>query len=1029
MITISNIDSLYPNSGTQTQSGAMASAGRFAVRCNIGVEPTTADLANLEWRFQPVHFNQSSPPPVWYDNDYYQIAIVAPVLGFEYPSTFVGTQSKRIGTITLRYEDGGNDTTDVFIIFYYHNVQDFRAALNLVSVDNIDVLLKQKIGSPNILDNSDPLAVYSNTPPTTANQLWLRPAIRELDIGDVSTFTARNNNQQSAFYNDVRSLSAAPGAGYMTDPEVITEISAGPIPGAISSVEPTLVRLRASDFNGVLASQPFQGCNMATDVQVFAYLIRVDQSDDSVPFWESYNLQYAVCGVSISTPLSPYYEIGNDGTFTNPSSPSNMIAPNRYEAQITLDPNFIDPAGTYRIIHVWRIYDCSALGVLTAAKNPDYKYADWSFISDEITVNRCGIPVRPALRRNVLANYFGEYGPHAEFTPLERIESRIVMEGGDYDQSPARQLDFVSAVQRIRARVYAENNGQRQVMRSQDILRTGGGLQAPALEGFGFDATGGRIAMSWPFRVANQGHLPNLFNETASGATLPADSTQNWVGRDIYVEYTFFLTNTNPATGEEIQEQFTVRQKFSVRDIDVSTLTARIETPEGLPAREYCVDQPPAFLRLCAQHTEESQALGVEAATNFFVGVKQTLPGNPAQTNEDDPLASPTGLFQLQPGFVQSADPQYNPGNDTACGTLDTALIPAEEPRRYYGLQLNRGYALSVQGGAVETGAFPHIPEYMAGCGGFSIACWVWLNAPQTAVVVSKGRESSVNGHLAATPTGNGNWQVGGQPRWNLTVRQVGGLSYFSAGWTYVYQPGTNQPANRRCEIESAPGSLSAGQWHQLVWVRPPNAHRAADCLLYIDGALVATNPLGFATGTSGGTDTLLHPNQCNLDWVVKDDGFPMALSGASIQPSPFVGISQEGYWQNDGPITIGGQYVCGQPLSEYFPAGSGADMFLKNLQIYTRELPALEIANQFQVGPGSMPISDESLVLLARMNENEGQQICDTSQYLNHGELVDFGAYDVPANSVQSCTVTQQRNHGYTAARRGLSGGAWVRA
>lgn len=498
------------------------------------------------------------------------------------------------------YFDNTSGALRLHFTFLYLNALDMEGYPDGARLPNAGRLLKDRKNAV------APLGVSAQSVYGQAKTLGMTCWLREPN-GDVSSIRLESAPQALRFYDAEHG--GAPAA-LLHSPTFELERGGQPV-GELSAFEPTLLRVGAQTAGPVA-----QRCRLI--------FLRTDTQNDAADYMDNYEMDYVEI---VSGMTRPYGGWGASNTVFQ-ATPLSLLAPSGplgFATEVEIDPAKLDPQGRYRVAALWEGF------------GPE----DYAFLSPEFRADACPSLCPPVIESRI-ADYRREYGDSITAAPRERLESRLSVVTAGYDA--CRAAPFADAVRGVGIRIYAEENGRRYVLAEEAGARGPAGWSLPAGFAVTPDPAAGRWNLSYRFRLRADANRAERYSEDlATGQTaFTSDTTQDWTGRDLFIEIRLRLAQTQPVSFED---ELVVLQRVDVDDYDPAALTGVFTDTQGAPVSRICPEDDD--LRLCVENAGAGAAL---------VGVLETDAG------PDEHESFPGELPQLASARVAQMDAAFSGG-------------------------------------------------------------------------------------------------------------------------------------------------------------------------------------------------------------------------------------------------------------------------------------------------------------------------------------------------------------------------------
>lgn len=660
-----------PQEETLAQTRAIASPAFAEIEFTITNRVIT-DIPNINFgirigQWVAATYSESGSFP---SNGFFEFAGQAVVATTWYDCAWIGDGAGRIGKLQISFDVGAGTDCKVRLRLYFIAGFDINATFKNVFYNNTDHLLKDAQNSGNLLDNNSSSNDVYSVQKSFAISVW----VKDTSDNSNSRQSYKFVNQLRFFNNDV--LGSAPIYLSQTNyPDFLERPLATPVT-TLSTQADTHVKLR------FLEQPALAGClNWHLNCEVYAYLIEINGTNSAQTFLQNYNLQYCEAQTG-TTPLNPNYEIGNSGVWKAPFTSLVPLGGGFYECTLNIDKNFINTNKRYRIISVVRIFG-------TCLPLPTYdtglvKFHDFSFISQEYicdSESTC-LPI-PTLvfDDNNISDYLKTYNSALRVSPGERLRSRVKVNFSNYDLDPNRDFSVATSgsygLNYVHVKTYIESGSKKHVYGTWIANKSGAVFVSPPELQVAF--VGNSVDVFFDFRARYESWFQNLQTEIGD-VPYPPEITMNWIGKTVFVEFTFAILNKSTLTGEDIYDYIVVRQKVQVRDFDVEgsqgDLIPIFKKQDNTPLLYIC--EGDSKIKACFQTTSAD-------GTENFIAMIDESPFGIDYLKEEESYVSGAGLSQMETPLLETVDEFFDNGTDTACCFINTKTFKAGEKKYLIG--------------------------------------------------------------------------------------------------------------------------------------------------------------------------------------------------------------------------------------------------------------------------------------------------------------------------------------------------------
>jgi hypothetical protein len=355
----------------------------------------------------------------------------------------------------------------------------------------------------------------------------------------------------------------------------------------------------------------------AVPTELWVYRLRTSPLNDAVAqaqgFEASVDLRARRLPVAPAPPLSglpaPDWHLQDTGpvpAFGLPTTALTPVAPDVWQASLSLLPDSLDPQAEYRVVLV--------LAVDTTATATPEGIVHYSWLSDPLVVcpqADLRADTVPAVVSAGVSDYFHVHSPWLRCAAGERLEAHLTLDPTPYDAH--RTLPLASALRRIDLEVVVLANGLEHISEQAAWVRTLAGtwLEPPAGT---YDPATHRF--TYRLTTAREPGRQVLFSRLPGGnLALPPQLTDDWRGRTVELRLRYRLDQPEGTT-----DTLTYTFRLEVQPDD-PTLTLTL-TQGGLPLRVWCANDP-AAVRACITAPDTPDG------TPWLVTWQATPPGHP----------------------------------------------------------------------------------------------------------------------------------------------------------------------------------------------------------------------------------------------------------------------------------------------------------------------------------------------------------------------------------------------------------------
>lgn len=329
----------------------------------------------------------------------------------------------------------------------------------------------------------------------------------------------------------------------------------------------------------------------------------------------------------------------------------------------TLDKTKIDVTKTYRIIML----------LMATTDAGDCEFPNYfSFISESISGDST-VPVCAPIGCSRLTDYLGQVQDCMQVAPAERIKAQLFMAGGGYDLCAVTSL--FDGLFKVEVSTYSYDNGTRHNYDFFSVNRTGTTTFNTANTPIEVtaDAANGGFTVDYLFRVRYE-DTPNLTSyfydivNDVAGISGPGTSTNNWLGREVFIEYRFFVQQG------ALTDELVYRQKIQVGQWDTTVMNISITDASGNSVYAICEGDPP--VTICVDKND-----GFD--NDLFIPAIEGEPFSSSNLEEENPVAG--NLPQLDTPKLFDADSNF--AGTLACVKLETEELTTGKPYRFYAIK------------------------------------------------------------------------------------------------------------------------------------------------------------------------------------------------------------------------------------------------------------------------------------------------------------------------------------------------------
>ena len=348
---------------------------------------------------------------------------------------------------------------------------------------------------------------------------------------------------------------------------------------------------------------------------------------------------------------------------------------NRYEASFHVSPSELEFNKNYRLIFVFYNRDNSL---------SFHQHSCYSIISDEIPADDMQDICPPDVTGEIfdVVNAPDDepqrsLGNFALVSGSERLCFLINARGDAYDACGYGR--FLDNVKQVKTRIFDETGPFTNVYAEYSSIYDVNTLQWTSPQGNDVyevvtNTQQNTVTVRLRLRVRYDSNFENLYSfNTNTGVTVPPQSNQNWVGRDLLVR-TSFITDVQTPIPHQKNINFFQRIQVRAYDEDLDNL---------LTINFYNGQVGPALTQFCEENTETirveviADPLIAQQPAKFVAGVESASYATAKLKEFESFSPLPSVLNSLQEPPVSAASPDYSGPNPSVYEGVAEALIPA----------------------------------------------------------------------------------------------------------------------------------------------------------------------------------------------------------------------------------------------------------------------------------------------------------------------------------------------------------------
>lgn len=438
------------------------------------------------------------------------------------------------------------------------------------------------------------------------------------------------------------------------------------------------------EFTLLLSSNYFQAGSMYAMFSI----IRDKSNNNSVRAESNYKTGTIIVHneASETTFLNPSFYGGNNVVPSFISDPKPFMGvsqklqptlnPNEYNAFCDVDVSYFVPGTSYRIIVT--VY------YRPTPPAPGNGYHSISFITDSILAGGNPKPVPPFCGA-WLTDYINTFNNYLEVTPQERIRSVCLWRWSNFFN--AKNISLPEIANTITILVYSQDGDYDHILESYSLGKNGLNQFISSYENITVinDLPNKEIRIHYDFRVRYEENRQNLYTKNRlNGSITPLpQSTQNWTGKDIYIEYRLLLNFP-----EGYQEEYVKIQKIKVLEYDTTVLNLEITTLDGLPLKQLC-SYIPKF-KVCATCLINDDDININPSDpiykDFFIGLVDKDVYSISNIKEQESFYGI--LPQKSDPIISSIDSQFDLVNGgKACAIINSGALTTDTFYRFVAIK------------------------------------------------------------------------------------------------------------------------------------------------------------------------------------------------------------------------------------------------------------------------------------------------------------------------------------------------------